>query len=175
MPRVAREGRRRRGRHHPSHHPKPSEPDTEQADAVSDDDNVRSCPNSGAGGAVKPAPPKKKARTRPQLTDDKEDLMLEFLRENPFLYGKKRTQPHDRDLRNLTWDDQASKMNHTRAILEVWYDSLRTRYGNLLKDSKKSGLGTKGHSDCDNWVITQLSFPAAFHSGQDNSKTPCLN
>ena len=31
--------------------------------------------------AVEPAPLKKKARTRPQLTDDEEDLMLEF-------YGK---------------------------------------------------------------------------------------
>ena len=131
-------------------------------DDDADDDNARSCPNIGTGGAVEPAPPKKKARTRPQLTDDEEDLMLEFLRENSFLYDKKRKHYHDRDLRNRIWDDQASKMNRPRAILEVWYDSLRTRYGKLLKDSKKSGSGTKEHSDRDNWVITQLSFLQPF-------------
>ena len=88
--------------------------------------------------------------------------MLEFLRENPFLYDKKRTQYQDRDLRNRIWDDQASKMNRPRDILEVWCDSLRTRYGKLLKDSKKSVSGTKEHSDRDNWVITQLSFLQPF-------------
>ena len=117
------------------------------------------------------APPMaKKARKRPQLTEQEEDEMIEFLRENTFLYDKKRKLYHDRNLRDSAWTRQAAKLSRTKEDLEVWYDSIRTRYGKLLKDMKKSGSGAKDHSDRDKWIMAQLSFLQPFITNRRSSK-----
>ena len=112
----------------------------------------------------------KKPRFRPNLTEDEEDLMLEFLRENQFLYDKKKKLYHNKHLREKAWNEQAARMDRDKADLEVWYDSLRTRYGKLLKGSSKSGSGASSLSDRDRWISSQMSFLKPFIADRRTAK-----
>ena len=47
-------------------------------------------------------------------------------------------------------------MGKTSETLQIWYRSLRMRYGRLLK--KKSGQGATELTERDQWVLAQFAF-----------------
>ena len=62
--------------------------------------------------------------------------MAVLIRANECLYNKKLNAYKDMQKKKRLWDDQAKEMNKESEMLQIWYQSLRTRYGCLMK--KKS-------------------------------------
>ena len=128
----ASKGRGRRQSPQPRPSPKPS--------AVADEDEVISQQNEvqeddGSSGDssrdVSPAashPKKKKPEKITDLTDEEEEVMALWIRENECLYNKKLNAYKDMQKKNKLWDDQAKEMNKDMEMLQIWYRSLRTRY-----------------------------------------------
>ena len=72
--------------------------------------------------------PKKKPEKITDLTDEEEEVMALWIRENECLYNKKLNAYKDMQQKNKLWDDQAKEMNKDMEMLQIWYRSLRTRY-----------------------------------------------
>ena len=108
--------------------------------AVADEEEVISQPKevheeAGSSGDssrdVSPAashPKKKKPKKITDLTDEEEEVMALWIRENECLYNKKLNAYKDMQKKNKLWDDQAKEMNKDMEMLQIWYRSLRTRY-----------------------------------------------
>ena len=58
--------------------------------------------------------------------------------------------------KNKLWNDQAKEINKDMEMLQIWYRSLRTRYGCLLK--KKSGDRAAEFTERDKWILSIFSF-----------------
>jgi hypothetical protein len=57
--------------------------------------------------------------------------MVDWLRSNPVLWNKRLTQYKDTAFKEALWDEQARKLGKDKEMIQVWYRSLRTRYGRL--------------------------------------------
>lgn len=100
--------------------------------------------------------PKKKPKKITDLTDEEEEVMALWIRENECLYNKKLNAYKDTQKKNKLWDEQAKEMNKDMDMLQIWYRSLRTRYGRLLK--KTSGDGAAEFTERDQWILAQFAF-----------------
>ena len=58
--------------------------------------------------------------------------------------------------KNKLWDVQAKEMNKNMEMLQIWYRSLRTRYGRLLKE--KLGDGAAEFTERDEWILSKFSI-----------------
>ncbi|XP_014662275.1 PREDICTED: uncharacterized protein LOC106805259 isoform X2 [Priapulus caudatus] len=160
--------RRSRGRGRPSpssprsSSPVPSEPAPEPVPEPADNCHEEDPPeesSSAAESASRDAshlPKAKKAKKMTDLTLAEEEAMAEWIQENECLYNKKMSSYKDKQRKDKMWDDKAAEMGKTNEILPIWYRSLRTRYGRLLK--KKSGQGATELTERDQWVLTRFSF-----------------
>ena len=101
-------------------------------------------------------PKKKKPKKITDLTDEEEEVMPLWIRENECLYNKKLNAYKDMQQKNKLWDVQAKEMNKNMEMLQIWYRSLRTRYGCLLK--KKSGDRAAEFTERDKWILSIFSF-----------------
>jgi hypothetical protein len=101
------------------------------------------------------SPIKKKSRVLSHLEPEDEEVMVEWLRENPILYNKKMSSYKDKNRKDSLWDAQAARLVTTAKNLTVWYRSIRTRYGRLAK--KKSGVGAE-RTDRDKWIFANFDF-----------------
>ena len=100
---------------------------------------------------------KKRARKNPcNLSIDDEELMLEFIRDNPVLWNIKMTDYRRKDKKDKIWEDQAQLMNKTADTLKGWFRSLRDTHTRL--DKRKSGAGAPQLTEREEWIITKFAF-----------------
>jgi len=85
-----------------------------------------------------------------------EEAMVEWLKEHPLLYNKKLASYKDKGKKDSLWAEQATLLGKDVLNLTVWYRSIRTRYGRLVK--KKSGTGAGERTDRDNWILEKFDF-----------------
>jgi hypothetical protein len=87
---------------------------------------------------------------------DEEDLMVDFLRDNPILWNIRLTDYRRKDKQEQIWGDQATKMDKNPELLKIWFKSLRDNHTRLLK--KKSGDGARELTERDEWVKLKFQF-----------------
>ncbi|XP_028416047.1 uncharacterized protein LOC114539629 [Dendronephthya gigantea] len=84
---------------------------------------------------------RKRAKKNPyNLSATEEELMLEFIMDNPVLWNVwnvKMTDYRRKDKKEKIWEEQTHQMNKTVDILKGWFRSLRDTHTRLEK--KKSG------------------------------------
>ena len=84
--------------------------------------------------------------------------MVEWLKEHPVLYNKKLKDFRDKNKKRGLWLDQAEKMGKSVKIIQTWYDSIRTRYSRIRKDSKASGSGLPDLTERQHWIYDNFNF-----------------
>ena len=90
------------------------------------------------------------------LPRETEEAVLEWIKEHEFLYNRGHAQWKDTDKRKALWASKADEVGKTAKKLNMWFNTLRTKYGKLTK--KKSGDGAKKPTDRDQWILTTLSY-----------------
>lgn len=102
----------------------------------------------------------RKIKEHANLTAEQEDEMFEWLKSNPVLYSKGMTGYKDVQARNKLWADKAAELGKTvQQIKDIWYKSVRSRVGRLMK--KKSGgpqVDVEGLSDRDKHLVDKMQF-----------------
>ena len=100
---------------------------------------------------------KKRAQKIPcNLSTTDEQLMLEFIRDNPILWNVKMTDYRRKDKKDKIWEDQAQLMGKTADTLRCWFRSLRDTHTRL--DKKKSGDGASDLTEREEWIKSNFTF-----------------
>jgi hypothetical protein len=102
---------------------------------------------------------KKKKRAKKNtstLSVADEELMMEFIRDNPMLWNIKMTDYRRKDKKDKIWEDQAQLMEETADNLKVWFRSVRDTHTRL--DKKKSGDGAPELTEREEWIISKFGF-----------------
>jgi hypothetical protein len=108
-------------------------------------------------GKEKKKKKKKRAKKNPcNLSIADEELMLEFIRDNPVLWNVKMTDYRRTDKKDKIWEDQAQLMEKTADTLKGWFRSLRDTHTRL--DKKKSGDGAPDLTEREQWIISKFVF-----------------
>lgn len=81
--------------------------------------------------------------------------MADWIRDNECLYNKKLSSYKDGQKDKL-WSDMATQPDEEVDILQMWYRSMRIRYGKLLKE--KSGDGAPEYTEWDEWIMRKFAF-----------------
>ena len=113
--------------------------------------------DAGEPGHSQP-PRQKRLRVAADLTEEEEEAMVEFLTEHEVLYNKKLQDYRDKNKKQALWDEIAATLGKDVKLLQTWYDSVRTRYGKILKDNKKSGSGLDHLIQRQQWIFTKFGF-----------------
>ncbi|XP_063970789.1 uncharacterized protein LOC135157796 [Lytechinus pictus] len=104
-----------------------------------------------------PAMKKKRKAARLFLSDEQEEELVEWLKSNPELFNKSHQRYKDIDLKNSIWEDKASELGmQSGDHLQVWYKSMRTRFGKLRKImsvNKSRQLTWR-----DQWILRNFDF-----------------
>ena len=102
-------------------------------------------------------PANKKQRKAPvNLTTQEEDDLAELVREHEFLYNKKKTDYKNKDKKDRLWEEKAKEMGRDPDEINAWFESMRTRFGRLLK--KKSSDGAKTDTDREAYIRMKFAF-----------------
>ena len=110
-----------------------------------------------AGTSVQTSLSKRRAKRTPFCLDfEEEQLMCEFIRENPMLWDIKKTDYRRVDKKNKVWEDQANALGRSVAHLQGWFKSLRDTNTRLHK--KKSGDPPSELTERELWVKTSFDF-----------------
>lgn len=98
------------------------------------------------------APARRRAAPRvvTNFTEDKKELIIDFLQQNPTLYSKRLVGYKDAAAKDRLWTEQARQMKRTPNELKTWYDSMRTKLGKLKKAVTKSGQAA------DRFTVTEM-------------------
>jgi hypothetical protein len=100
---------------------------------------------------------KKRAKKNPcNISIAEEELMLEFIIDNPVLWNVKMTDYRRKDKKDKIWEDQAQLMEKTADTLKVWFRSLRDTHTRL--DKKKSGDGAPDLTEREQWILSKFGF-----------------
>uniref|UniRef100_UPI00358E3DCC uncharacterized protein n=1 Tax=Myxine glutinosa TaxID=7769 RepID=UPI00358E3DCC len=102
---------------------------------------------------------KKKRRAKKtacSLSVQDEELMLEFLQDNPVLWNMKMMDYRRTDKKGKIWEDQAQRMGKTSELLRGWFKSLRDNHTRL--DKKKSGDGAPELTEREEWIMAKFGF-----------------
>jgi hypothetical protein len=130
------------------------EEDDDPSEHESDDSSVIESQQTQKGS--KGVEPAKKKRNYSQLTRAQEQECIDWLQTMPFLYNKQDPNFIMKEKKELEWAKQAKKMKVSVNQLWLFWKSMRTRYGKLLKT--KSGDGQKELSTRDQWIMTNMAF-----------------
>ena len=102
----------------------------------------------------------KRAKRRVILSVEEEMLMSEWLHEHPEIYSEGMKAYKDVGKKNRLWESKADDMERSVRELKTWYDSIRTRIGNLYT---KSGAPAKDLTDRDQFPKVNFSFLGGSH------------
>lgn len=92
------------------------------------------------------------------LTNDQEAMLADWLRDNAMLYSKGLTEYKNRAKKVVMWREKAQEVNlESGEMLKVWYNSVRTKVGKLLK-VQKSGDAARTLTDRDNYLLRDFGF-----------------
>ena len=90
------------------------------------------------------------------LSIAEEELMLEFIIDNPVLWNVKMTDYRQKDKKDKIWEDQAQLMEKTSDTLKSWFRSLRDTHTRL--DKKKSGDSAPNLTEREEWIMSKFVF-----------------
>ena len=90
-------------------------------------------------------PPAKKSRKSNTLSEEQEECVIEFLRENPFLWHRSHRSYKDVKMKKAKWEFLATDMGLSYVHLKDWWTSMQSYYGKLIK--KKSGQANRAPTD----------------------------
>ena len=166
MPRLTRKTSRGRGKGRqkpsppqssPLSNPIPSDPadSSHEEHPQVESDNPSDSSRSRNDSPI-PLPEAKRVKKTTDLTLEEEEDMAEWIAENESIYNKKMKDYKDKQKKDKLWNDKAEAMGRTSEMLQIWYRSLRTRFGRLLK--RKSGQGVPDLTERDEWVMAKFAF-----------------
>ena len=112
---------------------------------------------SVAATSVQNALSKKRAKRTPFCLEfEEEQLMCEFLWENPILWDIKKTDYRRVDKKKKLWEDEANVLGKSVAHLQGWFKSLRDTNTRLHKN--RSGDPPNELTERELWVKTSFDF-----------------
>ena len=121
--------------------PQPNEPSIESQCNVDENRNVLQ---------------QKRRKMQTDLTEDQEQVMVEWLSAHPILYNKKLKGYKETQKKEYLWREQANLLGKDVDIIKTWYSSIRTRYGWLKKT--RSGAPDEELTERDSWILHEFSF-----------------
>jgi len=153
---------RGRGRKEDPSLPKPSPPRT-----PSDGEDAGSNGSRASSGALiaaceasassQPTLAKKRAKKTQYCLDFKEEqLMCDFLHDNPCIWDIKKTDYRRVDKKAKLWEDQGKAMAKPVVHLQGWFKSLRDTHTRL--DKNKSGDGAPDMTEREQWVKANFGY-----------------
>ena len=102
-------------------------------------------------------PPSKKCRkANLNLTDDNEEDIVDWIKNNELLYNKGLKSYKDTQKKSRLWGLKAKEFGLEAKDLQTWYESMRTRFGRL--SVRKSGDGAREITERDQWILTSFNF-----------------
>lgn len=132
---------------------------------ASDEHGSGSPPKSKKKKVTNPTKPRK-IKDSATISEAREILMVEWLRENPMVWNPKLNAYKDTGKRLKRWEDQAQVLDPSHdeikdgAHLQRWFRSLRDIHVKLDKDLK-SGAGAReltSMTERETWINTQFNF-----------------
>lgn len=106
------------------------------------------------------SPEKTLSRT---LTQDEEDNLVVWLRENSFLYDKSSADFKLKEKKNRTWALKEADMGlNSGDLSSIWYPNMRTQFSKLIKSSNKSGSGALERTARQQWLLDRFAFIKPF-------------
>jgi len=99
---------------------------------------------------------RKGKKTQFSLNSQDEQLMCEFLRNNPILWDSRKIDFRRVDKKAIIWENQAKIMGKTAEHLQGWYRSLRDTNTRLHKKNGSSGASKL--TEREEWVKSNLGF-----------------
>ena len=144
--------------------PPPAESSPEESQHGSDpqlDDNLpadeEAQQSSSSEADEQTGPGGKKRRSKEtKLTREQEDEVIQFVQDNPLLYDKADLNHKDSAKRERLWELKAEKMGLPKKGIKTWFNSQRSRYGQLVR--KKSGQGAPRHTQKQQWLLQKMAF-----------------
>ena len=129
----------------------------ETEECLGDDDDGDSLSLSQSQSQSSQSKSTKRKRKDPCLLDDATaDEVVNWIKDNPMLYNKGDKKYKFALKKKEMWKAKAESINKTYEELYVWYESLRTRYGRLVKT--KSGQGAPKLTDREQWIVKSFDF-----------------
>ena len=99
---------------------------------------------------------KKGERKQYIVSEEHEDDVLEWLRENEYLWRKGHRLYRDTKKKQAAWKDKAESLGYTAEVLLGWWKHLHSWYGKL--HLKKSGQAAVKLTDREKYVMDRCSF-----------------
>ena len=134
--------------------------DDDESDEDSDEDEPRSKSKKKQKGQGKKKPAKKQYSKKLYISKEKEQDIIEWLKDNPCLFNKKEPGFMDQAKKNALWATKAESIGLTTKQLTRWFKSTRTSFGKISKEVNKSGSAPAELSDRQNWILTNFEFLA---------------
>lgn len=100
---------------------------------------------------------KKTSKDRLRLTDEEEEDLVNWYRDNPILYDKTCREYRNTEKKNAIHAEKAATMGKTAYDLQTWRNSMRTQYGKLTKPGP-SGTEKKNLTVREKWIVKCFSF-----------------
>lgn len=128
----------------------------------------------------------KRERKQYSISEEHEEDVLEWLRENEFLWRKGHRQYRDTKKKQAAWKDKADSLGYTVEILLGWWKHMHSWYGKL--HLKKSGQAAVKLTDREKYIVAKCGFlegeirhrsaaplkPLSLVQPTDNQETPTL-
>ena len=93
------------------------------------------------------------------LTQDEEDDLVAWLRENSFLFDKSSAGFKYKEKKNSTWAAKEAELGLRPGDLStIWYPNMRTQYSKLIKVANKSGSGAAQRTARQQWLLDSFEF-----------------
>ncbi|XP_052761409.1 uncharacterized protein LOC128246737 [Mya arenaria] len=93
------------------------------------------------------------------LTQDEEDDLVAWLRENSFLFDKSSAGFKYKEKKNSTWAAKEAELGLKPGDLSsIWYTNMRTQYSKLIKLTNKSGSGAGERTARQQWILDNFEF-----------------
>ena len=99
---------------------------------------------------------KKGERKQYTVSEEHEDDVLEWLRENEYLWRKGHRLYRDTKKKQAAWRDKAESLGYTAEVLQGWWKHMHSWYGKL--HLKKSGQAAGKLTDREKYVMAKCSF-----------------
>ena len=103
---------------------------------------------------------KRNKRPPVTLTEEQEQAVVEYLKENPILYNRKLKEYKDKTKRDACWRIMAERIGISTDDIKKWFQSMRTVYGKVT--ITKSGQAQAELTDRQKWVKSNFLFLGSF-------------
>ena len=106
---------------------------------------------------VKTKAKESKPKAKYPLPIDREEALIEWLRESPILWRKGHMEYRDAAKKRALWEERAKLEGKTAEYLKKWWKGIHDTYVRKLK-KKGSGDGLKKLTDREKWIMDRCDF-----------------